>query len=364
MEIRKGFLIPVGGSVFVLALAFLLAASQLSIPAVDAQDPADSGAMSLSIENFAGSCDGDRCVLELGSEFDLVVSIDGVPYNPEAPEDGFLLGSCSNGRDDGGGDGADAADASLDCTGYVVVQSFVDYGSYDASASENGAGPNTCSDGLDNDPERDDGPADRFDEDCVTTPLVYLGDATEAEIEAAKNCGSLALAEQRGASRGAELGLVEHSCISGTSLTSPEPDDYLGPFVTLAFSCSDTASLTEVALRPLNDPVARGSGAGFVHADEITQVPASDAVTVICGNPADLPPVVTQSAANSVTPEEGTPQAIQTATGVPGAGEPPEQDDSSGTNSGVVIGVVAAVVVGVLALGGGAYVWRRRLRPR
>ena len=304
MESRKGSLIPVRGAAFVLALTFLLAASQLGIPAVDAQDPTDSGAMSLSIENFAGSCDGDRCVLELGSEFDLVVSIDGVPYNPEAPEDGFLLGSCSN------------------------------------------------------------GPADRFDEDCVTTPLVYLGDATEAEIEAAKNCGSLALAEQRGASRGAELGLVEHSCISGTSLTSPEPDDYLGPFVTLAFSCSDTASLTEVALRPLNDPVARGSGAGFVHADEITQVPASDAVTVICGNPADLPPVVTQSAANSVTPEEGTPQAIQTATGVPGAGEPPEQDDSSGTNSGVVIGVVAAVVVGVLALGGGAYVWRRRLRPR
>ena len=361
METRKEWLILVRGFAFVLMLAALLAASQFGTPAGDAQDPSDGGAMSLSIENFAGNCDGDRCVLELGSEFDLVVSIDGVPYNPEAPEDGSLLGSCGNGRDDGDGDGADAADASHDCTGYIVAQSLVSYSSYDAAASEDGAGSGSCGDGIDNGNERGPGTGtDRADEDCFEVHLVYKGEGTESEIEPTKNCGTLVIGQRIGAPQGVELGLVTHSCLSGTGLTSPQADTYTGPFVRLAFACSDSANTTEVALLPIGGPAAGGSGTGFVHADEVTQFPASDVLTITCGEPVEANQSVTQPNAKATT----QPTALASTALPSGDGEPPEQDDSSGTNSGVAIGVVAAVVVGVLALGGGAYVWRRRLRPR
>ncbi|MCH8995034.1 MAG: hypothetical protein IH959_08740 [Chloroflexi bacterium] len=359
METRKEWLTLVRGFAFVLLLAALLAASQFGTPAGDAQDPSDGGAMSLSIENFAGNCDGDRCVLELGSEFDLVVSIDGVPYNPEAPEDGFLLGSCGNGRDDGGDDGADAADASHDCTGYLMAQSLVGYSSYDAAASEDGAGTGSCGDGLDNGKETGPGiGTDRADEDCFEIHLVYKGDGTESEIESTKNCGTLVVGQRIGAPQGVELGLVTHSCLSGTSLTNPQPDTYTGRFITLAFDCSDSASTTEVALLPIGDPAVGGTGAGFVHSDGVTQFPASDVLTITCGE--------SREATSSVTQPNGqaTTQPIaQTPTAIPSDdGEPPEQDDSSGTNYGIVIGVIAAIAAGALALGAAWYTWRRRRR--
>lgn len=359
METRKEWLTLVRGFAFVLLLAALLAASQFGTPAGDAQDPSDGGAMSLSIENFAGNCDGDRCVLELGSEFDLVVLIDGVPYNPGASEDGSLFGSCSNGRDDGDGDGADAADASHDCTGYIVAQSLVSYSSYDAAASEDGAGTGSCGDGIDN--RKEEGPGtgtDRADEDCFEVHLVYKGEGTESEIEPNKNCGTLVVGQRIGAPQGVELGLVIHSCLSGTSLTNPQPDAYTGRFITLAFDCSDSASTTEVALLPIGDPAVDDNGAGFVHTDQVTRFPASDVLTITCGEPAEATSSVTQSNAQATT----QPTARTTAVLPTDDGGSSESDDSSGTNYGIVIGVIAAISAGALALGAAWYTWRRRRR--
>ena len=54
--------------------------------------------------------------------------------------------------------------------GYILMQTYLDFGVYDPTASEDGAGPNTCSDGINN---SRDGVRDRRDDDCATVSFVY-----------------------------------------------------------------------------------------------------------------------------------------------------------------------------------------------
>ena len=119
-------------TVAAVSLAMVLPALLGGIGATNATGSTGPGAMSLSVENHSGSCDESstptKCSLPLGSLFEVVVSIDEVPYNPEASEDGGASSTCSNGQDDGDADGADEKDASLDCSGYLTAQSFIEYG--------------------------------------------------------------------------------------------------------------------------------------------------------------------------------------------------------------------------------------------
>ncbi|MCI0850364.1 MAG: hypothetical protein J4N26_05315 [Chloroflexi bacterium] len=76
-----------------------------------------------------GFCAADDCYAEIGEDFKLAVELVGIPS-----------------------------------AGYILMQTYLDFGVYDPTASENGAGPNTCSDGIS---------LDRFHDDCATASFVY-----------------------------------------------------------------------------------------------------------------------------------------------------------------------------------------------
>jgi hypothetical protein len=160
-------------------------------------------------------------------------------------------------------------------TGYIVVQTYIEFGVYHPEASEDGAGPNTCSDNMLNGLEDS---YDRYDADCVTVELAYKKAPAPLQEALWPDLGYW-LRNQLGP------GLVGHSGVTG--VTSLPVSNYVGPVVQVSMNCGETPSSTDAALLPLSPQ--NGNGSGFVAPDGQTQLPASDELTVDCV----LPPTPT-----------------------------------------------------------------------
>ena len=104
--------------------------------------------------------------------------------------------------------------------GYVAVQTFIDYATFNPSASEDGAEPGSCNDASDN---GDNDGADRFDTDCITTNLIYTSGATADEIVWPD------LEPATGVKAETGPGLVNHGGLTGL-LTQPK-SNFIGSIV-------------------------------------------------------------------------------------------------------------------------------------
>ena len=114
--------------------------------------------------------------------------------------------------------------------GYIGMQTFIDYGTYNPAASEDGAGPDSCSDGVDN---GGGDQADRFDEDCVTVDLVYKPVAVADEITWPDLEPAVSLRAQIGP------GLLSHGGASG--LISPPTSTFEGNVVSIQMTCPSSS---------------------------------------------------------------------------------------------------------------------------
>ena len=227
----------------------------------DAASAAGSGPrMTLTVQSIYGLCTSATCQIGLNTPFTLRVRVAQGPAG-----------------------------------GYILMQTYLDYGIYNPAASEDGAGPNTCSDTIDN---GGTGGIDRFDTDCATVALAYTKTPSVATEIVWPNCSSgTALRSQPGP------GLVNHGCV--TSLTSPPKSNHIGNVVALAMRCSAGASDTTIALLPYNNPIAGTFGAAFSEFGTNNVItPKVDTLTVKCLNiPTPTPtPTRTPTPTPSPTP--------------------------------------------------------------
>ena len=233
-------------AVKVLAFSVLAAgvATGFSGPGADGVTALSVGPeMTLDISQ-SGFCAGDQCYAETGSTFEMSVAL----LSPPA-------------------------------AGYVLLQTSLDYANFDGTASEDGSGPGTCSDGIDNGSL--DG-ADRLDDDCVTIELAFLPAlAPEDEIIWPDLDPAIALRSESGP------GLVSHGGMTG--LLPPLPvSNHEGGVLALAFSCSSGPSSTEVDILPYEDPAVGTQGALLREGDspDLTfTVPKLSGITLHCVDP-------------------------------------------------------------------------------
>lgn len=150
--------------------------------------------------------------------------------------------------------------------GYILVQSFIQYGFYHPEASEDGAGPGTCRDFRDNGrpavfpapPGLSDG-YDWLDDECMSADLIYQP-ASSPYDEVVWPGVRLAL-------NYAPFGFVGNGGFSGL-LPPLTVSTYAGIVVELAMSCSPYESASEVALLTYNHLIAATSGAVFAGPEE------------------------------------------------------------------------------------------------
>ncbi|MCH7698844.1 MAG: hypothetical protein IH865_07900 [Chloroflexi bacterium] len=216
--------------------------------------------------------------------------------------------------------------------GYLAFEAFILFGSYGPNASEDDAGPGSCSDGLDNsDPERDGGGdgIDHHDADCTRTPLTYNPDPPEEgsstnEVVWPDNAFALrawplaATEYLPGASEDGGLpgtcsdginnsvGLEEdssrdeadgdcneaigipwaavHGALAG--LVPPIPvSSFTGSLVELSLTCSQEPSSTEVLLLTEDHPLAEGRATQMIDGMGVRWVPSTRNLTVNCVAP-------------------------------------------------------------------------------
>ena len=157
---------------------------------------------------------------------------------------------------------------------YILLQTYIDFGGvYDPAASEDGAGPGTCSDGIHN-----GGPdgKDYYDADCTTVEIAYVPaalledeiiwpDANPSLIVRWPNLNSAAV----------------HGAISG--FIPPIPGStFTGPVLSLQMSCPATPAQATVALIPSTNPFIGSFGSLFVDLDDV-QIPAKvNSITMNC----------------------------------------------------------------------------------
>ena len=218
--------------------------------------------------------------------------------------------------------------------GYIYAASYIDFGTYDPTASEDDAGPNTCSDGNEN---GDDG-TDRLDTDCVTVDLIYKPSAPFDSPNSTNEFGvknpdnnegtpqpvtpywpqlsvPLALRGIPGFPITQPPGTAQHSGLTGFIPPLP-PSFHIGRLVLLEFNCSAEASSTLVQLLSHGDPLAGTSGAAFAASDvPAIQIPAkTNSITVECQPP---PPATDTPVATDTPTATSTP--TPTSTPPPGA---------------------------------------------
>lgn len=160
---------------------------------------------------------------------------------------------------------------------YAVIQTYLDYGVYDPTANEDGAGPDSCGDGIEN--GLFDG-ADRLDDDCVTVALVYTPSVEpEDEILWEDLNTGVALRFEEGP------GLLAHGGMTG--LIPPVPiSDYEGVIIELHMACPATAAAIPVSLLLYDDPLALNNGSMFGEPDLVTPViPKLSSITMNCVAP-------------------------------------------------------------------------------
>ena len=176
---------------------------------------------------------------------------------------------------------AKIAAVTIPASGYIVMQAALDFGNYDATASEDGAGPNTYSDTIDNGP---DGDADRDDPDCVTVALTYIPAASAAdEVVWPDGHPDTAITIVFGP------GLVASGALSGQGGGLPT-SFHVGPLVEWTFLCSPTPTTTVVSLLPFGGPIAGNDGSAFAAAGGGGVVAAKgNSVTINCIDPPPHP---------------------------------------------------------------------------
>jgi hypothetical protein len=157
--------------------------------------------------------------------------------------------------------------------GYELVLTYTDFGTFNKTASEDGAGPGTCNDGTDN---GNDSERDRFDEDCVTVALVYEASTVPADELIWPDSG-LALRILDGP------GLLD---IGGTTgVVAPLlKSTFAGHILDLTFRCSPEASSTLVQQLPNGHPLTFTTGAMFINSAASPQrvIPDLSALTIQC----------------------------------------------------------------------------------
>ena len=161
--------------------------------------------------------------------------------------------------------------------GYVLAQSWVDWGIFDPAASEDGAGPGTCNDGSNNDWVQD-GVGDRYDPDCFTvSDLTYKPRQAIIDELVWPDCLD-ALAFETG---GADLGFVAHTCITG--LVPPPPKSaYVGRLVELDLNCSSQPTTNDLKLLAYLQEGTETSGALFSFSAGTQTIPRVGNLTVNC----------------------------------------------------------------------------------
>ncbi len=273
-HLRIGIRVLLLPAVVVVAVAILLAWGR---PANESAEAAGSGPeIALAVTGGGTACPGgfdpaDACVMA-GNPFTLTAHIVTAP-----------------------------------AVGYIAVQTFIDYATFNPSASEDGAGPNSCSDASDN--GGGDG-KDRFDSDCVTVDLIYTSAALAEEI-VWPDCAAVPVRGEFGP------GLVNHGCLTG--LLPPQPiSTFIGSIVELAFSCSASSSSTDVQLLPRGDPIAGTSGTAFSDANGTLLTPKVSNLTIHCLGPTPTPTI-------TPIPDTPTPTISPTPTDTPTPLPPPSE---------------------------------------
>ena len=198
----------------------------------------------------------------------------------------------------------------IPASGYILAQTFIDYGTFNPGASEDGAGPNTCSDGIDN--SGSDG-KDRLDSDCVTVDVIYKPAAlASAEFVWPDLLPDTAVRSEFGP------GLVGHGALTGLLITPTS--FYLGNLVLLDFNCSVASSSTLVQLLPEGDALAGTSGSLYTEPEPTSdQVrPKVGSLTIKCVGPTPTP-------SDTPIPPTPTPTLSPTPTDTPTPLPPPSE---------------------------------------
>lgn len=208
---------------------------------------AASGGPEMRMEIIAGSggfCNGNDCYAQAGATFTLGVDVVTAP-----------------------------------AIGYSAIQTFIFHGDYDPTASEDGAGPNTCSDGFNNGGTEG---ADRLDPDCASAVLVYQPRPSAAD-DFMTNEFEVMIREDSFA------GTFIHGGITGLPPSQPV-STFEGRLLELDMGCPATPVTTTIELLLHGDPTALTSGTLFVEPDLVTPViPKVNSITVNCVSPQPFP---------------------------------------------------------------------------
>ena len=163
--------------------------------------------------------------------------------------------------------------------GYILARTFIDYATFNPATSDDGAGPNTFSDDIDN--GGGDG-KDRLDTDCVTVDLTYKPQAQVAdEFVWPHLLDSTALRSE------IAPGVVAHGALTGLFLPLPA-SLYIGNLVLLDFTCSASPTSTLVQLRSSGDPLALTSGSVYAEF-ELPDNSELGNLTITCVGPTPTP---------------------------------------------------------------------------
>lgn len=239
-RIRAGRIALIGAAV---AAVFMVGYLGQGIAQAD-----NAASLSLSVSG----CDSDVCNLDTGESFTLTVNAD------DAPNDG-----------------------------YVLVQTFIDYGS---NLTYNMA-------------------------DAAADEVVWPDVSSDVIVRDSIADGTMLI--------GGLTGVVPPLPVS----------TYEGPVFELSFTCSDSYSSTEIMQVPSGTAPAGTSGATFSNADGQSVVPKVSNVTVNCGE------------APTPGPTEGGPTALPpTGSGALGA-------DQGGSNLEIWLAIAALFAAGVLGIG-------------
>ena len=184
--------------------------------------------------------------------------------------------------------------------GYIALQTYIDFGVYNPAASEDGAGPNSCSDSIDNGGGDE---ADRFDADCVTVDLVYTPAAQASdEIIWPDLSPGTTIQDEPGP------GLLFLGGL--TSITPPfTTSTFEGNVTSVQMTCPASPIQTTINLLPFDDSIALTDGSSFVEPDAVTiVVPKVGSLTIDC--------LVLPTPTPTATPTD-TPTPTPTATPTP-----------------------------------------------